>query len=84
MVTDHDVDVKPNIAYYVTDGDPYSQFAVLPTGHVYIAHMLDREVQEQYMLTVAATDGKFVTLAQLHITVLDVNGKRSSDKTIEP
>lgn len=74
-VTDEDTDMKPNIAYYITDGDIRSQFAVLPTGHVYIVQPLDREVQEKYSMTIVATDAKFVSKTHLYITVLDVNGE---------
>lgn len=74
LVTDRDVDATTNIAYYIIDGDLYSQFAVLPTGHVYIAQPLDREVCQHYSLTITATDSKFVTSAHLHIAVLDANG----------
>lgn len=74
-VTDRDIDVMTNIVYYITDGDLYSQFAVLPTGHVYVAQPLDREICQHYSLTITATDTKFVTSAHLHIAVLDANGK---------
>lgn len=75
-VRDRDTDRKNNIAYYIIDGDYHSQFTVLPTGHVRIVRPLDRENQEKYSLTIAATDTKFVSVVQLHVTVLDVNDEK--------
>lgn len=75
-VIDRDTNTKQNIAYYIIDGDHHSQFTVLPTGYVRIAQPLDREVQEDYTITIAATDTMFVSTVQLHVTVLDVNGTK--------
>lgn len=73
-VIDKDTGMKENIAYFIIDGDHHSQFTVLPTGYVHIVRPLDREVQDIYSLTIAATDTKFISTVQLHIRVLDVNG----------
>lgn len=48
---------------------------MIVTLQVYVAAGLDRETQEEYTLTVTATDGKFTANTTVSITVIDVNGK---------
>lgn len=56
-------------------GDPASQLAVRPTGEVYVVRPLDRETVPHYSLQIVATDGKFVTMTNVSIEVLDANGQ---------
>lgn len=74
-VSDLDTELGSNVEYYITDGDPRTQFGVRSTGQVYVARPLDRETQERYSLTIQATDTKFVSSTHVYITVLDANGK---------
>ncbi|XP_023314181.1 fat-like cadherin-related tumor suppressor homolog isoform X1 [Trichogramma pretiosum] len=71
--TDKDVDMNTPVDYYITAGDPRSQFAIRSTGQVYVAKALDRETIDRYELTVVGTDGKFVFETKVTIQVLDVN-----------
>lgn len=73
-VSDRDTELSSSVEYYITEGDPDSQFAVRATGQVYVARPLDRETQDKYLLTVQATDAKFVAMTHVHIDVLDANG----------
>lgn len=59
--------------FYITAGDPRSQFSIQPTGQVYVAKALDRETTDKYELTIVGTDGKFVFETQLTVHILDVN-----------
>lgn len=73
-VTDMDTELVSSVEYYITDGDPHSQFAVRSTGQVYVARPLDRETQDSYHLTITATDAKFVASTHVHVEILDANG----------
>ena len=59
--------------YYIVEGDPYGRFQVRKTGEMFVNRPLDREEVPRYMLTVAATDGGFVSLATVTVDVLDAN-----------
>jgi len=61
------------VTYHITDGDSLGQFAVRRNGEVNVNRELDRETKETYVLTVAATDGAFVTTATVTIEILDAN-----------
>ena len=58
--TDKDVELNTPLDFYITAGDPRSQFAIRSTGQVYVAKALDRETTDHYELKVVGTDGKFV------------------------
>jgi len=73
-LVDNDNELPATLMYHIRDGDVHSRFAVRPTGEVYVANSLDRETLDRYQLTVLVTDGKYVSTAQLYITVTDVNG----------
>lgn len=73
-LTDADSEIPASIAFYITSGNPLSQFSVRNTGEVYVSKPIDRELMDIYHLTIFATDGKFVTSAKLTINILDVNG----------
>ena len=53
---DRDVDLVSPVDFYITDGDPQSQFQIRQTGEVYVAKPLDRESVNNYILDVTATD----------------------------
>lgn len=73
-LTDNDNELPETLMYHIRDGDIHSKFAVRSTGEVYVANSLDRETLDRYQLTVLVTDGKYVSTAQLFITVTDING----------
>lgn len=75
-VTDLDTELISSVEYYITAGDPHSQFAVRATGQVYVARPLDRETQDSYHLTVTATDAKFVATTHIHVDILDANDEQ--------
>ena len=63
------------VHYSITDGDPGGQFFIGPLlGLVTISAPLDREVVEEYRLTLTATDGGGrASNASLFIRIIDVN-----------
>lgn len=73
--TDADIDLTTPIEYYITKGDPSSQFQIRQTGEVYVAKALDRESVPHYSLEITVTDGMFTDTTKVSITVLDANGE---------
>lgn len=73
---DRDVDLVSPVEFYITGGDPRSQFQIRQTGEVYVAKPLDRESVSNYILDVTATDGKFIATTKVTIDILDANGKQ--------
>nr|CAD7568523.1 unnamed protein product [Timema californicum] len=71
--TDADMDLRSSIEFYITRGDPRSQFKIGHDSKVYVAKPLDREKESIYLLDVTATDGKFITTTAVTIEILDVN-----------
>ena len=74
-VTSVDQDLRTNadVAYYLTKGDPLGQFSVRNTGEIFVAKELDRESKAFYAMEVTATDGAFVSTAEVEISILDAN-----------
>ncbi|PNF22862.1 hypothetical protein B7P43_G15012, partial [Cryptotermes secundus] len=70
---DRDVDLVSPVEFYITGGDPRSQFQIRQTGEVYVAKPLDRESVSNYVLDVTATDGKFIATTKVTIDILDAN-----------
>lgn len=70
---DRDLGNNANVRYYIVDGNPLGQFNIRNTGEVYVNKALDREEIPWYELTVAATDGAFVSEVKMTVTVLDAN-----------
>lgn len=69
-----DADQEPApVAFYVLSGDLGQQFAVRSSGDVFVQRPLDRELLQNYTLSMVATDGLHVASTQLEITVLDSN-----------
>ncbi|XP_073842383.1 FAT atypical cadherin kugelei isoform X2 [Musca autumnalis] len=72
FVTDLDVE-KNNLQYFIVSGDTKSQFQVANNGELFVSKELDRESISSYNLSIAATDGKFVSYTNISINVLDIN-----------
>lgn len=72
--SDADAQVSP-VQYYITGGDPRSQFQIRTTGEVFVVKDLDRESVPKYILEVTATDGKYIGKTKVTIDILDANGK---------
>lgn len=70
---DKDTDLNTPVEFYITAGDPRSQFQVRSTGEVYVAKALDRETNDRYELNVVGTDGKYVFDTKVTVQILDVN-----------
>ena len=70
---DKDLDTITDTRYYIIDGDPLGRFKVRKTGDVFVNRPLDKEQVSLYELTVAATDGGFVSTATVKVDVLDAN-----------
>ncbi|XP_015586979.1 fat-like cadherin-related tumor suppressor homolog isoform X2 [Cephus cinctus] len=73
VTIDKDTDLNTPVEFYITSGDPRSQFQIRSTGEVYVSKSLDRETTDQYDLLVVGTDGKYVFDTKVTIKVLDVN-----------
>ncbi|XP_055855772.1 fat-like cadherin-related tumor suppressor homolog isoform X2 [Episyrphus balteatus] len=72
-VTDKDADANTAVEYYITSGDPLSQFHIRQTGELFTAKPLDREQTSSYFLNIIATDGKYSASTNVTIVVKDVN-----------
>ncbi|KAK7016210.1 long-chain fatty acid transporter fat1 [Halocaridina rubra] len=66
-------EVSSPLDYFITAGNSDGQFLVHASGQVYVAAPLDREDQDEYTLTVTATDGKFTANTTVIVSVIDVN-----------
>ncbi|XP_076298680.1 FAT atypical cadherin kugelei isoform X2 [Lasioglossum baleicum] len=73
VTVDKDLDVNTPIEFYITSGDPRSQFQIRSTGEVYVAKPLDRETLDRYELVIVGTDGKYVFKTRVTVQILDVN-----------
>ena len=71
--TDADLEINANVVYHITDGDRRGQFGVRSGGEIYVNKALDRESKARYRLKVMATDGAFVTPAEVRVDILDAN-----------
>lgn len=72
------VDLSANCfsAVLYAGGNPKGEFALgLVQGEwkMYVKRPLDREAQDLYLLNVTASDGLFVTMAVVEVTVTDTN-----------
>lgn len=74
-VTSSDLDSGPNAnATYNFVENPGQKFLIDPiSGNVTVARPLDRELQDEYILKVAATDGAWRSETPLTITIQDQN-----------
>lgn len=74
-ITDADVDLNTPVDFYITAGDPSSQFQIRQTGEVYVVKPLDRETVASYNLNIIVTDGLFTDSTTVAIKIFDANGK---------
>ena len=70
---DKDLGIFTDTRYYITDGDPLGKFQIRKNGDLFVNRQLDREEVSRYKLTVAATDGAFVSMATVTVDILDAN-----------
>ncbi|KAM9329220.1 protocadherin Fat 1 [Gastrophryne carolinensis] len=75
--TDDDTeDIHKEVTMHITGGDPLGQFAIENMNNewkVYVKKTLDREVKDNYLLNIIATDGTFASKAVVEVKVLDAN-----------
>ncbi|XP_060526655.1 fat-like cadherin-related tumor suppressor homolog isoform X2 [Cylas formicarius] len=71
--SDADVDLTTPVDFYITSGDPSSQFQIRQTGELYVAKPLDRERVADYDLNIIVTDGLFTNATKVAVTILDAN-----------
>ncbi|XP_065345647.1 fat-like cadherin-related tumor suppressor homolog isoform X4 [Cloeon dipterum] len=72
QTSDLDSDVSA-VQYYITGGDPRSEFSIRSTGEVFVSKFLDRESIPRYVLDIVATDGEHIAKTKLSIEILDAN-----------
>ncbi|XP_065170403.1 fat-like cadherin-related tumor suppressor homolog isoform X3 [Atheta coriaria] len=72
-ITDADIDLNTPVEFYITAGDPGSQFQIRQTGELYVVKDLDRETVPDYDLNILVTDGLFADNTHVSIKVLDAN-----------
>ena len=70
---DRDLGENAIVTYYIASGDRLGQFSIRPTGEIYVNKPLDREQKSSYQLSVAATDGAYVSMTTVQMTILDAN-----------
>lgn len=70
---DKDTSANTDTQYYIIEGDPEGKFKVRKNGDIFVNRPLDRETVPRYHLTVAATDGGFVSTATVTVDILDAN-----------
>ncbi|XP_077135758.1 protocadherin Fat 1 isoform X2 [Ranitomeya variabilis] len=73
---DDSEDIHKEVTMYITGGDPLGQFAIQNLQQewkVYVRKPLDREVKDNYLLNIAATDGLYASRAVVEVKVLDAN-----------
>lgn len=76
--TDADAGLNGDVVYALVDGNREEKFRVdASTGQLLVAGILDRETEDQYVLTVAAMDaapeGSLTSTASITVDVLDEN-----------
>ena len=76
--TDADAALNGDVVYALVDGNEDEKFRVdASTGQLLVAGLLDREAQDRYVLTVAASDaaaeGSLTSTASVRVDVLDEN-----------
>ncbi|XP_052868798.1 cadherin-related tumor suppressor [Anopheles cruzii] len=71
--SDSDVGVNANASYIFTENIGHKFSIDSTTGNVTVAGHLDRELQDEYILKVAAVDGAWRTETPLTITIQDQN-----------
>ncbi|XP_066149601.1 fat-like cadherin-related tumor suppressor homolog isoform X2 [Euwallacea fornicatus] len=63
--------------YDIVDGDARQDFYIgRDTGNILLAHKLDNELQDEYILNISVTDTVHKAYTQLNVTVIDINDHR--------
>ncbi|XP_061575005.1 protocadherin Fat 1a isoform X2 [Cololabis saira] len=73
---DDSEDINKQVNYFITGGDPLGQFAIEHIQNewkVSVRKPLDREVRDNYLLNITASDGIFTAKAVVEVKVLDAN-----------
>ncbi|KAF7662652.1 hypothetical protein LDENG_00230690 [Lucifuga dentata] len=73
---DDSEDIKKQVNYFITGGDPLGQFAIEHIQNewkVSVRKPLDREKKDSYLLNITASDGIFTAKAVVEVKVLDAN-----------
>ncbi|XP_024115722.1 protocadherin Fat 1a isoform X3 [Oryzias melastigma] len=73
---DDSEDFNKQVNYFITGGDPLGQFAIEHVQNewkVSVRKPLDREVMDNYLLNITASDGIFTAKAVVEVKVLDAN-----------
>ncbi|KAL1490534.1 hypothetical protein ABEB36_013210 [Hypothenemus hampei] len=72
--TDQDNDT---LWYDIVDGDERRDFYIgRDMGNILLAHKLDHELQNEYVLNISVTDTVHTIYTQLNVTVIDINDHR--------
>jgi len=79
QTTDLDTEISP-VQFYITGGDPRSEFSIRSTGEVFVSKFLDRESFPKYVLDIVGTDGEHIARTKLSIDILDANGRKNLKK----
>ncbi|XP_069366544.1 protocadherin Fat 3 [Paralichthys olivaceus] len=69
-------DQNRQVNFYITGGNPRGVFGLaLVQGEwkVYVSGLLDRELQDWYLLNITASDGLYVARTAVEVTVMDAN-----------
>ena len=77
--TDEDTGVNGDVLYSIESGNEGDKFGIFPDGVLYIAHELDRETKDLYILTIKAVDMAVEprsSHANITIHILDANDNR--------
>ncbi|XP_061386506.1 fat-like cadherin-related tumor suppressor homolog, partial [Musca vetustissima] len=72
LITDLDVE-RNSLQFFIISGDDKSQFQIVDTGELFVSKELDRESTPSYNISVAVTDGKFVSYTNVSINIVDIN-----------
>lgn len=77
-MSDADQGLNSRILYHIVDGNPDNAFTINPpnSGEVRTNIVLDREIREQYRLTIIATDQgnpQLTGTTALSVRVIDIN-----------
>ncbi|KAM6940342.1 protocadherin Fat 1a isoform 2-T2 [Xenentodon cancila] len=73
---DDSEEMNKQVNYFITGGDPLGQFAIEHIQNewkVSVRKPLDREVRDNYLLNITASDGIFTAKAVVEVKVLDAN-----------
>ena len=79
IAVDSDSGKNGELVYSITKGNVDNKFGIFPDGVMYVAQRLDREIQDNYVLTVTVTDKGFEprkSSVNVTVHILDANDNR--------